>query len=366
VRLGMALDFRARDPGRLWKTLELSDEQLIAALGGRRRAELRRRHAIAIAASDSVPERAGGVKRMCRHRADYPRRLREDPLAPAELHVAGGASSLQKSLDEPVVAIVGARRCTDYGMEVARCLGRELAGAGVCVLGELCDGISYGALLGATQAGHAGIAVAAGGLDRCSPRLCAPLYRRLAATGCAVSELPCGAPGRSWCELARVRIAALLAQLVVVVEAGQGSRELAGAHLASARGKTVAAVPGRITSPASCGTHDLLKAGAPLVRGPGDVLDLLCRSRPPRRPSAAQPGARGTVDRSRTGSVGIEPHLGALLRHIGEGRDTIAKLEAERDCPDALLRDLAQLELRGIVRRGDGGRYVPCAVTPCG
>jgi DNA processing protein len=356
MRLGASLDFRARDSRRLWETLELSDEQLIAAIGGRKREELFRWHASAVA----QPARgsASGVERECRHCEDYPSGLRGDPLAPRELHVAGEASRLRKLLDGPVAGIVGARRCTDYGMEVARGLGRDLAAAGVCVIGELCEGVSRGALLGAIDAGGAGVAVMAGGVDRCSPRSCLTLYRRVTATGCLLSELPRGARARIWSEAARGRIVALLAQLVIVVEAEQDARELSGACLASARGRTVAAVPGRITSPASCGANGLLKEGAPLVRGADDALDLLYGASPRAMPPAVRP------DALRIDCLRIDPRLRALLRCIGEGKDTISKLSAEH--PDAALSGVAELELRGLVRRGDGGRYVPRSVTPCG
>jgi DNA processing protein len=380
LRLGVSLDFRAADLERLWETLELSDEQLIAALGGRRRKELREWHASAAAqpaaqsvaqsvaqapasgVESSVLRPAGGVERVCVHRDDYPSALHGDRLAPPELHVAGGLGRLKGLLDRPVVAIVGAHRCTDYGMEVAHCLGRDLAAAGVCVIGELGDGISYGAQLGAIEADGASVAVMAGGLDKCSPRSCAPLFRRVVSSGCVLSELPCGARVRHWSHVGRMRIVGLLARLVILVEAEQESRELAGVRLVAARGRTIAAVPGRITSPASGGTNGLLKEGTALVRGARDVLDLLygASASEPSSPTAA--ANRLNLDR-RLEALGLNRRLYELLRRIGEGTDTISKLGAEREGSDAVLRGLAELELKGLVRRGDGGRYVPCTVT---
>lgn len=353
MHLGVSLDFRARDPRCLWETLALSDEQLITALGGRKREELRRWQASKVTHTPVPP--TSGIQRACRHCDQYPSRLREDPLAPPELHVVGGAGRLRELLDGPVVAIVGARRCTDYGMEVARCLGRDLAGAGVRVIGALCDGISYGAQVGVLEAGGAAVAVMAGGLDKGSPRSCTALSRRVAATGCVVSELPCGARARVWSETARWRVVVLLAQLVIVVEAEQGSRELAGVRLAGERGRTVAAVPGRVTSPPSWGPNGLLKEGAPLVRHAHDALDLLYETTPTATPAAPLPIP-----------APLEPRLSALLRRIGEGEDTIAELSAEHERPDVVFREVAELELRGLVRRGDGGRYLPCAVALCG
>jgi DNA processing protein len=343
VHLGIPLDFRARDVERLWDVLKLPDEQLIAALGGSRREQLRAWHASLPDPPEGLP---GGVERICRHLEAYPKALRESPLAPHELHVLGGVDRLREILSEPVVAIVGIRRCTDYGMEIARELGRELAAAGVSVIGELADGISYGAHAGVLQAQGSSVAVMGGGVDKCSPECCGPVYRRLVAAGCVVSELPCGAEARRWAQLARARTLALLAELVIVVEAGEHPRELACVQLARTLGKKLGAVPGRITSQPSRGTNQLIKERVELVRGAQDALDLLYGV-----------GQRTAASPARQ----LEPRLQAILRRIGEGRDTIAKLSAPRGSSGALLEALAELELRGLVMRGDGGRYVPRA-----
>lgn len=361
VRLGVSLDFRTRDPTLLWEALRLSDEQLIAALGGRMREQLLAWH---VSGSDrpTGEERPSGIERVCRHLDRYPSALRQDALAPHELHVAGGADRLRELLNGPVVAIVGSRRCTDYGLEVARGLGRDLAATGVCVLGELCEGIAHGAHTGALQAGGPAVAVVAGGLDRIHPRSCAPLSARLKAAGCLLSELPCGARPRVWAEIARARTVALLACLVIVVEAEPESRELALAQLARVLGRGVAAVPGRVTSPLSRATNGLLRDGAVLVRGAEDALDVLYRAGSKAahdRMTAASPRRLG----SPRGPVRDSSPSG-LVRLIGEGHDTIAKLSRADARPDVVLRELAELEIKGVVSRGDGGRYVPCAATP--
>src|SRR6202035_1042760 len=96
--------------------------------------------------------------------------------------------------------------------------------------------------------------------------------------GCAVAELPWQCSGRRWGQAAGERILVQLAQLVVVIEAGQGPGDLAIARLAQSLGRTLATLPGRVTSPLSRGTNGLLMEGASLVRGPQDVLELLYRS----------------------------------------------------------------------------------------
>ena len=137
--------------------------------------------------------------------------------------------------------------------------------------------------------------------------------------------------------------------MTIVVEADEEPGELAGARIAKALGRTVAAVPGRVTSRASCGTHALLMEGAALVRGPEDALELLDKRDTPHRMTGALKANR------------LEPRLKATLEQVGAGRDTPAKLTAGSADAGEVLLTLSELELMGLPTRGDGGRYVPRA-----
>lgn len=377
--LSIRLGYHARDRVRLLALLALGDEQLIQAIGGRRRRELRERYARFTA--EQVGSSGTGVETICRHRHGYPRGLlRAGERAPWMLHVAGGAAGRLGALSTtPTVAIVGSRRATDYGMEMARSLARGLSASGVTVVGSLCDGIAVAAQEGALEAGGKALAVLDGGLDVACPARRRGLHERLLRAGCVVAELPCGCKPQHWCYPARERTVVGLARLTVFVEADEDPRELQGARIARALGRTVAAVPGRVTSPVSRGTHALLLEGAALVRGPGDVLELLYAGALPRDPSrdprvlagaklgtgtqrstgvqrgtSAQPGT-GTMP----GTAALEPRLQATLELVGAGNDTPAKLSAaSADAGEALLA-LGELELMGLLTRGDGGRYVP-------
>jgi DNA processing protein len=134
---------------------------------------------------------------------------------------------------------------------------------------------------------------------------------------------------------------------MVVVEADESPRELAGASIARSLGRTVAALPGRVTSPASRGTNALLMAGARLIRGPQDVLELL--SAGPRSASISQ---HDTVER-------LDPRLAKIFESVGAGSDTPGKLVGAADDAGEVLLALSELELLGLLARGDGGRYVP-------
>lgn len=349
--LSTRLAYQARDRGRLLALLALGDEELVQAIGGRRRGELRARYARFTREEINWEV---GVETICRHHPGYPRGLRlAGDRAPRMLYVADGAQRLVELGSEPTVAIVGSRQATDYGLEMARSLARGLAASGVTVVGSLSDGIAVAAQTGALEVDGKTLTVIDGGLDVGCPARRRALYGRLRKAGCTVAELPCGCGVRQWCYPARERIVSGLAELTIVVEADENPGELVGARVAKVLGRTVAAVPGRVTSPASRGTHRLLMEGAALVRGPGDALELLYKGNPPRKP-AGIPRITTTPQPAE-----LEPRLKETLEQVGAGRDTPAKLTGTSRDSGELLLALSELELMGLLTRGDGGRYVP-------
>jgi DNA processing protein len=369
-RLSVRLDFRARDEARLLELLELRDDALIEAVGGRRRGELKEawERFEPYAPEASASQARAGVESVCRHGGGYPRGLRGRDGAPRMLYVVGGARRLARLTAEPTVAIVGSSRPTDYGLEMARDLARGLAASGVTVISGLANGIAAAAHAGALEVEAPTVTVMAGGVDVVKPATRRECYAQILERGCAVAEAPCGFHERRWCEPARARTLAGLARMTIVVEAGERPSELTVARVAQALGRTVAAVPGRVTSPVSRGTNALLMQGAPLVRGAADALDLLygvrssgcCAPLPdasrtcmPRPNAPAQrravPPARGR----------LEPRLQTTLELVGAGRDTPGKLISEGEDAGETLLALSELELMGLLSRGDGGRYVP-------
>jgi DNA processing protein len=156
---------------------------------------------------------------------------------------------------------VRTRRKVREGSLVAGSLARGLAKNGVTVLSGLANGIAAAAHAGALEVDGPTVTVMAGGVDVIKPASRRGLYERVTAGGCAVAELPCGFQQRRWSEPARARTVAGLAWLTIVVEADEHKRELTSAHAAQTMGRIVAAVPGRVTSPASAGTNQLLKEG---------------------------------------------------------------------------------------------------------
>ena len=262
------------------------------------------------------------------------------------VHVAGRAEALET---EPAVAIVGARRGTAYGLEVARGLGGALTAAG-CAVGRpgLAIGVDSAAHVGALdRPGAAPVAVLAGGADVPYPASKRRLHAAIAARGCVVSELPPGFNAYRWCFVARNRLIAGLADLTVVVEATERSGSLTTADFAEQLGRPVGAVPGPVTSRFSSGTNLLLAAGAAVVRDARDVLDHLLG---PGHELAHAPAARGGARRSSRACAGCSTRSSA-------GTAASPSWRPDPSAAPQLLQDLTTLELRGLVRREFGGRY---------
>jgi DNA processing protein len=295
----------------------------------------------------SAPILPAGVEALSRDCTGYPRALRESPGAPGTLYVAGGRERLARLLAEPVVAIVGSERASDYGMEMARGLARGLAASGVTVLSAFANGIAAAAHAGALEIDDGPTVTAmAGGVDVVAPAGRRGLYERVIESGCAIAQAPCGMAQGRWGAIARAGTIAALAVVTIVVEADDNPWDLRVARSAQTLGRTVAALPGRVTSPVSRGTNALLAEGAPLVRGAADALDLLHRLDVSRLDGPSLPSR-------------LRGDLRATLERVGAGEDTPGKLTGPGDDPGAILLALAELELMGLLGRGDGGRYVP-------
>ena len=327
--------------------LSLPDDALLGLDASGR---IARAHAAFAPGRARVAIREAGLTAVCRCDAGYPAGLRELADPPAVLHVAGKQAALAAGC---AVALVGARRGTPYGIEVGRSLGRGLHAAGVPVVSGLALGVDSAAHVGALAAGGtaAPVAVLAGGADVPYPASRRRLYRELAERGAVVSELPPGFRPYRWCFVARNRLIAGLAAVTVVVEATERSGSLTTAEFAEQLGRPVGAVPGPVTSRFSAGTNALLASGAAVIRGVRDVLDVadapaLEPFEPLGPPAAAVP---------------LEPRLRRLLDAIERGGGSLAELATDPDATRQVLADLTDLELRGLVRRGFGGRYVRAA-----
>jgi DNA processing protein len=334
----LQVEFKRRSaPARV---LSLPDDELLE-IGAA--AEIRRAYAGFDPPSARAAALAAGLVTVCRCRDPYPELLRDLADPPAVLHVLGDPGVLAPS---DRVAVVGARRASPYGLDVARALGRGLSIAGVPVVSGLALGIDSAAHAGALSGPGPAIGVLAGSADVPYPASGWRLHAAVASRGAVVSELPPGARTHRWCFVARNRIIAALAQLTVVVQATGRSGSLTTADFAAELGRGVAAVPGVVTSRLSTGVHQLIQAGAPLVCDAGEALELL----------AATTGAAFDPPQPAP-PPDLAPDLTALLAAVEDGRGTLSELATTPAEARAALVGLGELERLGLVRRGFAGRW---------
>jgi len=338
---------RARDRREhLPEVLAAPDEGLLATGAAERGGELKAEYADFDPAAARERCRVAGVEALCQCDERYPVRLSHLRDRPAVLHVAGELDRFLELVDEHTVAIVGARRASAYGIEVATALGRGLAAAGLTVVSGMALGVDAAAHAGALEVDGPTVAVLAGGPERAYPASKRRLHERIRSQGAVVSEMPPGTGVRRWSFPARNRVIAGLCRAVVVVEAGERSGSLITASLAQEAGRDVLAVPGRVTAPQAAGTNALIVDGAPLIRNARDVLDVLF--------GAGAAGAEAPEAREP-----LSPELRGLLDAVADGRDSGDALAAGGVDVGAAFAGLGELELLGYVRRIAGGRYVP-------
>jgi DNA processing protein len=394
-RLAAALErTTGADPARVWSALALGDEELIEALGGERRealrAEWRRWSAQRV---EGMGRRRAMASAVCRHHCAYPSRLAADPLAPTALRIEGDAQPLCGLQEGPVVALVGTSTPSEYGMRCARTLAGELACAEVTIV---CAHGALGACARQAALARGGKAIVLRTDAREHTRDGSGEHRRAApAPGeCRVAELLAFDPPPGWRRLSDQRILALLADLIVVIEAsdadaidedGEERWELACVELARWRGTRLAAVPGCIDSPLSAGTNVLILERATPALSARQLLDELKgvgelrrmprragRARRAHRPHqanaravtraggarpSARAGQRFAPSRPARPVPALDQRLSAVLARVGAGEDTLAALCAgEPACEEPALA-LTELELLGLLRRAPDGRY---------
>lgn len=200
----------------------------------------------------------------------YPPALAGLADAPFFLFVRGSVSDL------PAVAIVGTRRCTRYGLDLARAFGRVVSEAGWSVVSGLARGIDGAAHHGSLSGSAPGTAVLGCGIDRWYPAAHAELGESLLSAGGAVlSEYPPGTPPTGWRFPPRNRIISGLARVVVIVEAAATGGALITALRALEQDRVIFAVPGDVTRPSSEGCNLLIRDGAVPVLGPADLIEAL-------------------------------------------------------------------------------------------
>lgn len=275
--------------------------------------------------------------------AEYPPSLREIHDPPLALYVRGAL----ESRDKHAVAIVGTRRPSHYGREVAERLAGQLAQAGFTIVSGLAEGIDTAAHQAALKAGGRTVAVLGGALDRLYPPSNAGLAEAIAERGAVLSEFVMGRePDRTTFPI-RNRIVSGMSMGLIVVEASLTSGAMITAKSANEQGRQVFAVPGRIDSARSLGCHSLIRSGAALVRGLDDILEEfeLLLPRTPAEKSAA-------ADRPRVTLSAEESCIVAALGDGEQGVDALIRLSGLK--PAAVSGLLLGLEMKRMIRLRPG------------
>jgi len=252
----------------------------------------------------------------------------------------------------PSVAIVGSRRATFAGVEIARSIACELASAGIQVVSGMALGIDAAAHTGALDAGGSTVAVLGCGVDVCYPPRHAELRSKIVASGSVISEEPAGTPPFKYNFPKRNRIIAALAHAVVVVEATERSGALSTARWAADLGREVLAVPGSIRSRQSSGTNLLIRDGVRPFLGIGDLMDAV-----PELSSAIPDAALDTMP-ARPGSSleRFSPPLREILARMGMQPVHPDQVGVALGLSPALVASrLSALELAGAVMSLPGG-----------
>jgi DNA processing protein len=280
----------------------------------------------------------------------YPPLLAHVEDAPPLLFVRGEV----RLLGRPMIAIVGARNASLNGRRFAERLATDLGQAGQVVVSGLARGIDAAAHQGALAGGT--VAVLAGGVDVVYPPENEGLYARIVAEGAVVSELPPGTEPQARHFPVRNRLISGMARGVVVVEAALRSGSLITARAALDQGREVFAVPGSPLDPRARGANDLIRQGAVLTEGAGDVLRVLADPSQ-RRLSEGDDGLPAAADTP----APDEPNLARAREDIvaGLGPSPVTVDEIVRRCqfsPAAVAAVLLELELAGRLERHPGNQ----------
>ncbi len=274
--------------------------------------------------------------------AGYPARLNEIETPPPVLYLRG---ELVPG-DEWAVAIVGTRRITAYGRQVAMELASYLARNGVTVVSGLARGVDTVAHTEALQAGGRTLAVLGNGIDRMYPPENRRLAERIRTQGALITDYPPGTPPEAVNFPPRNRIISGLSLAVVVVEAGERSGATITASFAADQGREVFAVPGGIYARQSRGANRLIQQGARPLLNPEDILESLDMTLVVEHRAVRAVLPENELEARLLEGLGQEQiHIDELTRRLGLSVQDVSAA-------------LAMMELKGMIRKVGSMRYV--------
>jgi DNA processing protein len=289
-------------------------------------------------------ERLGkyGVQAITWNDPSYPPRLREIYDLPPVLYLRGKLTEA----DEWALAVVGTRRPTPYGRQVAEHLAADVSAQRVTIVSGLARGVDSIAHRAALDSGGRTVAVMACGLDIVYPPEHLKLAQEIRERGALVSDYPLGIQPRGEYFPRRNRIMSGLSLGVLVVEGDVKSGALITANLALEQNREVFAVPGSVFSTQSRGTHRLIQEGAKLVQGVEDILEELNLTMVPQQLEMKELVPADDTEQLLLRHITTEPiHIDEVRRRSGLAIPAVSSA-------------LAMLELKGLVQQMGPMSYV--------
>jgi DNA processing protein len=283
---------------------------------------------------------------------EYPRNLLEIYDPPVLLYVRGDI----EVLSQPSISIVGTRRPTLYGTQMAERLGRELAARGLAIVSGMARGIDAIAHQGAMAVEGRAIGVLGTGVDACYPKENRKLFDKVMERGAVISEFPLGSHPAPENFPIRNRIVAGMPTGVVVVEGAQYSGSLITARLAMEYGREVFAVPGNVTQQVSFAPNQLIRQGAKLVTNGNDVIDDLPT---PIRTLLVQPERPDTAQRNLLVAASLNSSEKKIydLLSVDEPSHIDHIVECSALNSSEVLATLFDLEMKGVIRQLPGKQF---------
>ena len=329
---------------------ELEGHRLPAAVAQ----ALHTRQPLSAAAKELAQAQAAGVRLLTWDEPEYPQRLREIYDPPPLLYVRGNVELLNRHL----ISIVGSRRPTPYGNQMAEKLAKDLADRGLVIVSGLARGVDSSAHKGAlSSASGATIGVLGCGIDVIYPKENKKIFAEMEKRGAIISEFAMGTfPGPQNFPI-RNRIISGMSVGVVVVEGAQYSGSLITARLAMEFGREVYGVPGNVTQPTSFGPNQLIKQGAKLVTNWEDVVEELPT---PIRAELLPVETANSEQRTMLVEQALEPNERILydLLTPDESRQVDDLVERSGLTSSEVLASLFDLELKGVVRQLPGKQFL--------
>jgi len=312
------------------------------------------RQPMSAAAKELAQAQQAGYRLVTWDEPAYPHLLREIYDPPPLLYVRGNTELLNRHS----ISMVGARRPTPYGNQMAERLGRDLAARGLVIVSGLARGIDACAHRGAlsTPAGTT-IAVLGCGIDVVYPKENRKLFEEIEQRGAIISEFPMGTfPGAQNFPI-RNRVIAGMSLGVVCVEGAQYSGSLITSRLAMEFSREVFGVPGNVTQPTSFGPNQLIKQGAKLVTSWEDVVEELPT---PVRAELLPVESPSAQERASLVEESLAPGERALyeLLSVDQARHVDELLELSGLTSSEVLAALFDLEMKGVVRQLPGKQFL--------